>query len=101
MIAIGTLGLAAVATVAFLRTRDRVENHPTAPVPSAETPPPAATSAEPTVTPVLIPSAAPEEVVSAPTAAPTRSPGPAKAKPCKIKSYLDESGIKHFVKECK
>jgi len=61
-------------------------------VSAASSPDPSATAAPP----VPSASAAP---ASSPATRPSR-PTPA-AQPCTIKSYIDDSGIKHFVKQCK
>ncbi len=77
-----------------------------------------ATSADPSAPPLVVPSTTiasmpdPPEVPVPPPApsssvvplpTPGRPPGhaPGGPKPCTIKSYLDESGIKHFVRQCK
>ena len=73
-----------------------------APPPPAEAPPlPPPAVSLPSASASDAPAPAPPSTGSrAPRPHPTTGGGAA-TKPCTIKSYLDESGIKHFVKECK
>ncbi|HEY8041995.1 MAG TPA: protein kinase, partial [Polyangiaceae bacterium] len=100
---------AAIAVVAFSATRSR----PPAPAeasstPVAASPPPG----EPPVAPPVsteapsAPAASAPPVPAPPVPRPVIAhvPPPATAtasKPCAIRAYIDESGIKHFVKECR
>jgi serine/threonine-protein kinase len=107
VVAIGLAAFALGGLARFARRRDSDRGDAAAAViatsdvsataPNAETvqPPPAE---PPTVSPT--PSAA-APVSSARAPSIPRSRPPTQPKPCPIKSYLDESGIKHFVKDCK
>ncbi len=102
---------ALLASAVTVRTRSvQAQAAPSAAQPSVdptEPPPAPAPLTEPSPSPSSVARAATS--ASAPATAPVSRPRPGaqraapapSAKPCTIKSYLDESGIKHFVKECK
>ncbi len=71
--------------------------------PSSAVVPPSVASGDPPVAHTASTDPVPSAAVSSRHVTP-RAPVPASpptAKPCSIKSYIDDDGIKHFVKECK
>jgi len=93
-----------VLLVARMGSHEKLATTATTATDPGSAPPPQAST--PPVAPLEPPSAttSPPPPASAPTAAalPRTAPAaPPPAKPCTIKSYIDDSGIKRYVKQCK
>jgi serine/threonine-protein kinase len=115
IVAFGALALAVagVLTFAFLHADPPEHLKPVAPPAAApEAPPEPKLEPKPEPKPVAPPISEepaaptpPPPTPSAPARESTRPrpkpPAPARPKQCKIKAYVDDSGIKHFVNECK
>jgi serine/threonine-protein kinase len=109
--AISLAGIVVCAALVVLIARVGVRDHAASAV-AASVDPSAALPVVPSVTVASAPdpSASPAPATPSSSAAPASTParpaahGPAASpspKPCTIKSYIDESGIKHYARQCK